>query len=608
MLDGTVAENAGDAVRSQIKNLITDESQKTGNTKMVYTINNDEIEVPDMNDFYELKSDLTDVRSNMVNIGNLITNINNGGYYAGGTFVINNEFSYTDFIEIEPNEIYTSNVVGSTGFFSIFDSNKNIISFDNKVLWKDISLQVYDKNDTPLSTRRFIKMPSNAKYCVISTNTTNIQNIWLYSGYAVNNIDMKPVYIPKTENDIKTYNYLNQKNCIYGYYIPSLTTHTYARVNNGRVSDYIPILEDGYLYKINGGVPLLVFDSDKNVIQGYTSVTEFNNRTDLPIGASFIKIYWDANNNNPIYAKGKWYRGWIDEINLEYGETPNSISITYNANEVNQLALALYKSYFRGDLQSIPLNIYLERGDYDFKSANDAINDVNYVKYGHTIGSNTKLIGKGSARECVIHSRFSDDETSEKANLYSTLNVNVDEIVLENITVIAKNCRYAIHMDTNNQITGINTSFKNCIFINEGNNTGLWNYPSSVGFGTSENSKYLFEECNFISYNYTSTGIHSNNGEVFDSEVIYNKCKFLNNNASTNDIDFSIDEYNATSNGIIHVIMTNCYFLNKKMSYRYVGKDSVDKNDFEVDVFSTNGFNLINYNHDKTPNVNKLYE
>lgn len=82
MLDGSVAENAGDAVRNQIKNLITDESQKTGNTKMVYTMNNDEIEVPDMNDFNNLKQDLnenySELKEDLVDLDCAVFNVKTG--------------------------------------------------------------------------------------------------------------------------------------------------------------------------------------------------------------------------------------------------------------------------------------------------------------------------------------------------------------------------------------------------------------------------------------------------------------------------------------------------------------------------------------------------
>lgn len=59
MTDGTIAANAGTAVRTQIKNLITSESNKTGTTKMTYKLGTEQA-MPDIIEYSQLINDLSE--------------------------------------------------------------------------------------------------------------------------------------------------------------------------------------------------------------------------------------------------------------------------------------------------------------------------------------------------------------------------------------------------------------------------------------------------------------------------------------------------------------------------------------------------------------------
>ena len=59
MTDGTIAANAGTAVRTQIKNLITSESNKTGTTKMTYKLGSEQA-VPDIIEYSNLINALSE--------------------------------------------------------------------------------------------------------------------------------------------------------------------------------------------------------------------------------------------------------------------------------------------------------------------------------------------------------------------------------------------------------------------------------------------------------------------------------------------------------------------------------------------------------------------
>lgn len=62
MIDGTTAHSAGDAVRTQLRSLITSEASVTDATKMTYKVGEEEIEAPDMTDFNKVKNVvLTDI-------------------------------------------------------------------------------------------------------------------------------------------------------------------------------------------------------------------------------------------------------------------------------------------------------------------------------------------------------------------------------------------------------------------------------------------------------------------------------------------------------------------------------------------------------------------
>lgn len=59
MTDGTTATSAGTAVRTQIKNLITSESNKTGTTKMTYKLGTEQA-VPDISEYSSIIDDLSE--------------------------------------------------------------------------------------------------------------------------------------------------------------------------------------------------------------------------------------------------------------------------------------------------------------------------------------------------------------------------------------------------------------------------------------------------------------------------------------------------------------------------------------------------------------------
>ena len=508
------------------------------------------------------------------NTGNLTVRWHEGGYYNRDIYVSDSDYSFSDAIEVEPNEIYTTGMYGATDFVSFYDESMNPVLYGDNVPQVALNMpksQVYDKNDNAITNRYFFVVPNNVKYIRYSCQTSNctIRGL-LYKGYWTG-VGIYPPYNDEQE-EVETINHLTEKETIYGYYMT--TGYNYGRVANGRTTPYIPYIDGGYIYNTDGGIPVVIYDSDKNVVETYASANAFNNAQKqgaISSDAAYIKFYHSTNYPNGFYGACEMPYGWIPKLTIPYGSVPKELNVSYDATEVSSLASALHASFVRGELlMNIPLNIYIDEGTYDFTSLLN-FGDLTDT-YGLTVGKNTHLKGKHNKHQTVLQVKFADNESGSRASLLSVLNVNADNATIENVTIVAKNCRYCVHDDSNNGTKGIHNKFTNVDFIHEGNNTGLWNYPSAFGMGTSEDSEYIFTNCMFKSP-FVAAGFHSNQGESKDTYVEYNKCQFI----STGDTySFSLDEYNTNESGIDHLQVADCFFSPSNIAYRPVASNPFD--------------------------------
>ena len=104
-----------------------------------------------------------------------------------------------------------------------------------------------------------------------------------------------------------------------------------------------------------------------------------------------------------------------------------------------------------------------------------------------------------------------NDATYVQSQCTSCINLGYSNDI-ENITFIAKNCRYTCHDEANGGNRYIKRFVKNCRFIHLGNQEGMWPYPMAMGGGSSGGSSYDWINCQFITNYYpVAFSYHTNN-------------------------------------------------------------------------------------------------
>jgi len=118
-------------------------------------------------------------------------------------------------------------------------------------------------------------------------------------------------------------------------------------------------------------------------------------------------------------------------------------------------------------------------------------------------------------------------------NNYQVAAWNVNA-TLKNAMVIAKNCRYAMHIESPSSSKNIELTFDNCLFWHKGNfNNALtvWSSSNAIGSGLQSGQKFNINNCTIRSDYQTGIACHSPlNNVVADFSVNLNKCNFIGAN------------------------------------------------------------------------------
>ena len=101
--------------------------------------------------------------------------------------------------------------------------------------------------------------------------------------------------------------------------------------------------------------------------------------------------------------------------------------------------------------------------------------------------------------------------------------------IIENIKIIAKNCRYCIHDETGGLLYRFaNHKYKNVNLYHKPNKAGTWDSTSAIGIGTSSGNKYDFENCIFKSDDFIGWSLHNNAGQETNT-IVLDGCVFEGN-------------------------------------------------------------------------------
>lgn len=199
-------------------------------------------------------------------------------------------------------------------------------------------------------------------------------------------------------------------------------------------------------------------------------------------------------------------------------------------------------------------NVMIYEGTYDIMSYYSTAEKADSGFIGLVIPDYVNLIGVGKKENTILKGELADAENFATIQRISTLNLSKNNN-LENLTVTAKNHRYAIHDESSNLYKEWVRKVKNCYFEHYGNVAGAWTSVQAWGEGCSDGSYSEFIDCEFRdnSIDVPPYSTHNNVGFAKATIHIFTNCKFINNADG-----YAIRFGSMNSGQIEKVIMNNC--------------------------------------------------
>ena len=174
------------------------------------------------------------------------------------------------------------------------------------------------------------------------------------------------------------------------------------------------------------------------------------------------------------------------------------------------------------------------------------------------------LKGMGKSCDNVIitanvekYSGFDFNKLDNAVTKISPLNLEKNNNI-ENLTIKAENCRYAVHDESNNSYQDYIRKMKNVRAIHNGNQSKYsWTSTIAIGSGSGSGAIYEFENCTFEgSLPYS---IHDNTNFTKGNKFLFNNCKFLS--TSSDKIACRFVTVSLENETVTHeVIINNCQF------------------------------------------------
>ena len=174
------------------------------------------------------------------------------------------------------------------------------------------------------------------------------------------------------------------------------------------------------------------------------------------------------------------------------------------------------------------------------------------------------LKGMGKSCDNIIitanveqYSGFDFNTLDNAVSKISPLNLEKNNNI-ENLTIKAENCRYAVHDESNNSYQDYIRKMKNVRAIHNGNQSKYsWTSTIAIGSGSGSGAIYEFENCSFEgSLPYS---IHDNTNFTKGNKFLFNNCKFLStrsDNVACRFVTVSLENETITH----EVIINNCQF------------------------------------------------
>ncbi|MGD2278318.1 hypothetical protein [Bacillus wiedmannii] len=459
--------------------------------------------------------------------------VTKGKYVANNTGNLadspNGTHNASDFIELTPNAPYRISGTSEQGAF--YDANKNyVIGFTNA-------------SSVTMS-------PSNAYFIRITVLESQLNSVQVEKGTKVTeyepfsvNLDANTIKTPIPEEKLAlnknivrgtpSKNLFDKSTVIRGKYVVNNSGNLADSPNGAHnASDFIPVLPNMNI-KISGTTEQGAFyDSNKNFVSGFTNASSVSIS---PSNAYFIRI-------TVLTVQ-------LDSTQLEKGTKVTEYEPFGAKIQPENLGFDV------GIIERIVKTVKPDgTGDYlSPKLANDAIIDASIKKVYDVIvypGVYTEIDWKLKSyvnlrgidpKTCWLKGELPDNATDTQIDNTST--IWADETNdLENITVTAKNMRYAVHDESSNAKKNWKRNLKKCKFLHYGNDGArtwrtnhpeigmlpekVWVSESAYGMGHSSGSTLIAEDCEFTGP-FAPFSVHNNANFEKPCLVLLKRCEII---------------------------------------------------------------------------------
>lgn len=379
-----------------------------------------------------------------------------------------------------------------------------------------------------------IEAPQGAKYLVVNSVRTYDSLVIAGEAESVVAVDrnLDKYYLPVNGN------LFDVSKGTDGYYLNGSQGVPVENSNFG-YSDYIYTYGTTLLLENLGGNAVYFYDTDKNII-GFAPARDI---TEFPEQTQYIRFNYSVVTKNNVYV-------FLDErdasYRLPYGvQKILSADIYYqnaqdtincgSTREIKTIKDAITEAESRIARGISPINIVLDAGTYDvFPSAD--LSSYSSTYEGLLLPNNCNLIGSGKDQTFIVGRLPADTSQYDfEPQLMSTLNIYFNN-ELKDVTVISKNCRYALHNDDfkSRALPNAVELFENVNFICEENDVGVATSMRAVGTGAYNGRKTKFINCIFTNYNLGKEPIilHNNVDSPLPCEWTLELCDFVGNSSS----------------------------------------------------------------------------
>ena len=448
--------------------------------------------------------------------------ITTGYYYVYNTGVktVNATFCYSDYIEVNPLEVIKLNKTDCHTCF--YDITKTFVS------------GTLDAAFT---------IPAAIKYMIVSTATATADTMQVELGIVSTEYEpltYKLLSIPQENSIIDTMfsplshvtlkemgkNRFNKDTITTGYYYDSATGSKLANASFC-YSDYIEVnpLEDIILNKT--GCHACFYDNTKTFVSGslepaFTIPTDIKYMIVSTVATTAPTMQVELGTVSTTYESFAYKVAKKDITGAI--EIITQVVKTDGTGDFTNLSSAIASITDSSETKKYVVEIH--EGTYDVFST---LTPTELSATGIILPDYVDLKGIGDKSKIILKGELLDTATLDESTRLSPLNIQKNNN-LYNLTITAKNCRYAVHADNSNTFKNYEQHIENCTFEHFGNAVGLWANWIAWAEGTASGAKEYFKNCTF-----KGSGGFSTHGAVNYTEPTlheFDNCQFISESSS----------------------------------------------------------------------------